>query len=254
MEAKNGGGRWFSFSNRWFSGSKWVFQSAYCILYNVDVCSCLRKFRCHFFLLLHENSWIFVPDQPGNLGGFVATFIEDAQSAMVTHFGLCEATWIAWGEILMKDMKGWSEFQMGCGWRDRTRMVPFDGERSFLATIGIDAVKPWFIFKVTVIVMYSFWEVYQSSTFPFEAVFWCCWRCVMFFLQGENTSLAHVIFLIHWDPFSDWKRRRGMHLSSGIYLKRQQSRKILKRFSGPESGGLGGSKLNQGGEKVELMM
>jgi len=61
---------------------------------------------------------------------------------MVTHFGLCEATWIAWGEILMKDMKGWSEFQMGCGWRDRTRTVPFDGERPFLATIGIDAVKP----------------------------------------------------------------------------------------------------------------
>lgn len=42
----------------------------------------------------------------------------------------------------MKDMKGWSEFQMGCGWRDRTRTVPFDGERPFLATIGIDAVKP----------------------------------------------------------------------------------------------------------------
>ena len=45
-----------------------------------------------------------------------------------------------------------------------------------------------------------------------------------------------------------------MSLSSGIYLKRQQSQKILKRFSGPESGGMGGSKLNQGGEKVELMM
>ena len=38
-----------------------------------------------------------------------------------------------------------------------------------------------------------------------------------------------------------------MSLSSGIYLKRQQSQKILKRFSGPESGGLEGSKLNQGG-------
>jgi len=49
-------------------------------------------------------------------------------------------------------------------------------------------------------------------------------------------------------------KSRGMSLSSGIYLKRQQSQKILKRFSGPESGGLGGSKLNQGGEKAELMM
>ena len=71
--------------------------------------------------------------------GWICSFIEDAQSAMVTHFGLWEATWI-------EGYEGLSEFQMGCGWGDRTRMVPFDGERPFLATVGKGAVKPWFIF------------------------------------------------------------------------------------------------------------
>ena len=64
--------------------------------------------------------------------------------------------------------------------------------------------------------------------------------CFILRRKRHKSSFAHVknldplgpIHSVSENVVSSW----GMSLSSGIYLKRQQSQKILKPFSGPESG------------------
>ena len=90
--------------------------------------------------------------------------------------------------------------------------------------------------------MYSFFRGLSIIHVSILSCFLCCWRCVLFF-QGEKkhkSSFAHVknldplgpIHSVSENVVSSW----GMSLSSGIYLKRQQSQNILKPFSGSESG------------------
>lgn len=77
-------------------------MSMMCVLY-------LRKIWCRYCSCFLPHSWFFAPICSGESwptcnDGWICSGHQDAQSAMVTHFGLCEATWLFWKEIWMKEM------------------------------------------------------------------------------------------------------------------------------------------------------
>lgn len=100
-----------SIDTPWFLSSKKHWLYLYWFFNVVDVRSLCEKKSdvVNYCICFLPHSWFFAPICSGKCwptcnDGWICSGYQDAQSAMVTHFGLCEATWIFWREIWMKEM------------------------------------------------------------------------------------------------------------------------------------------------------